>query len=55
MQISSPLPPYLNEYKDLLSNILCPPEKQQIVIDNPILPVVNPPRRIPNSFQQGGS
>ena len=47
MQISSPLPNYLTEFRDCFSDIGCLPGKHLIVIDTNHLPDVNSPRRIP--------
>ena len=47
MQIDSPLPNYLKEFRDCFSDIGCLPGKHHIVIDTNHPPDVNIPRQIP--------
>ena len=52
MQINSPLPNYLKEFRDCFSDIGCLPGKHHIVIDTNHPPDVNPPRRIPYTLRE---
>ena len=52
MQINSPLPNYLKEFRNCFSDIGCLPGKHKIVIDTNHPPDVNPPRRISYSLRE---
>ena len=52
MEINSPLPNYLKEFRDYFSDIGCLPGKHHIVIDTNHPPDINPPRRIPHALRE---
>ena len=52
MQINSPLPNYLKEFRNCFRGIGCLPEKHHIVIDTNHSPDVNSQRRIPYALRE---
>ena len=52
IQINSPLPNYLKEFRDCFSDVGCLPGKHHIVIDTNHPPDVNHPRGIPYALRE---
>ena len=52
MEINSPLPNYLKEFRDYFSDIGCLPRKHHNVIDTNHPPDINSPRRIPHALRE---